>query len=62
MSSLGMLALVMMSDLDRVEIVNDDDGGRNGDNGGGGNGGSSTLAPSDGAPSIGMLSLSVSRN
>ena len=46
MSSLGMLVLVIVSDLDRVEIVNDD---------------GTSLAPADGAPSIGMLSLSVSR-
>ena len=49
MSCISMLALVMMSDLDRVEIVNDDDGG------------STSLAPADGAPSIGMLSLLVSQ-
>jgi len=49
MSSISMLALVMMSDLDRVEIVNDDDGGSGG----------TSLAPADGAPSIGMLSLTL---
>lgn len=49
LSGFSMLALIMTSDLNRVEIHSNDE-----------NSDSPSLAPANGAPSIAVLSLSVS--